>query len=145
MCYNEPHEEQGKELFAADVGLVHKVMTSEEPKHPPAPFELNGVLTSRKPGELVYMMKSPRQVSSLVLSPDAESLDGTPVAFRLAYSVDGSAWTEDAAEYRLDNVAANPVPQKVALAKTVKVKYLRLRPVRTLKDGVAVHLFGLAS
>ena len=118
-------------------------MASEEPKRPPALFELRGVLTSRKGDELVYMMKHPRVVSSIVLSPDAESLDGTPVAFRLAYSVDGSKWTEDATEYRLDNVAANPVPQKVALAKSVKVKYLRLRPVRTLKDGTAVHLSGL--
>ena len=131
------------ELFAADVELVCKVMASQEPKRPPAPFELKGVLTSRKNNELVYMMKHPRTVSSIVLSPDAESLDGAPVAFRLSYSDDGSKWTEDAAEYRLDNVAANPVPQKVALAKSVRVKYLRLKPVRTLKDGAAVHLSGL--
>jgi len=136
-------EEIKVELFAADVELVRKVMASEEPKRPPAPFELRGVLTSRKDDELVYMMKHPSMVSSIVLSPDSESLDGTPVAFRLAYSVDGGKWTEDETEYRLDNVAANPVPQKVALAKSVKVKYLRLRPVRTLKDGTAVHLSGL--
>ena len=131
------------ELFVADVELVRRVMASQEPKRPPAPFELKGVLTSRKNDELVYMMKHPRAVSSIVLSPDAEALDGAPVAFRLAYSADGSKWTEDAAEYRFDNVVANPVPQKVALAKSVKVKYLRLRPVRTLKDGAAVHLSGL--
>ena len=131
------------ELFAADAELVRKVMASQEPKRPPAPFELRGVLTSRKNDELVYMMKHPRTVSSIVLSPDAESLDGTPVAFRLAYSVDGDKWTEDATEYRLDNVAANPVPQKVALAKSTRVKYLRLKPVRTLKDSAAVHLSGL--
>lgn len=131
------------ELFAADVELVRKVMDSQEPKRPPAPFELKGVLTSRKSDEQVYMMKHPRTVSSLVLSPDADSLDGTPVAFRLSYSVDGSNWSEDATEYRLDNVAANPVPQKVALAKSMRVKYLRLRSVRTLKDGAAVHLSGV--
>ena len=131
------------ELFLADEGLVRKVMASEEPKRPPATFELKGVLTSRKPGELVYMMKNPATVSSLVVSPDSESPGGTPVAFRLAYSVDGVNWSEDETEYRLDNVAANPVPQDVALAKSVKVKYLRLRSVRTLKDGAAVHLKGV--
>lgn len=82
-------------------------------------------------------------MSSIVLSPDTESPDGTPVAFRLSYSVDGTSWAEDMTEYRLDNVAANPVPQKVALAKPVRVKYLRLVPIRTLKDGVAAHLSGL--
>jgi alpha-L-fucosidase len=131
------------ELFAADEGLVRKVMASEEPKRPPATFELKGVLTSRKPGELVYMMKNPATVSSLVVSPDAESPGGTPVAFRLAYSVDGANWSEDETEYRLDNVAANPVPQDVALAKSVKVKYLRLRSVRTLGEGAAAHLKGI--
>ncbi|MBO4710169.1 MAG: alpha-L-fucosidase [Kiritimatiellae bacterium] len=131
------------ELFLADEGMVRKVMASEEPKRPPAPFELKGVLTSRKPGELVYMMKSISKVSSLVVSPDAESLDGTPVVFRLAYSTDGKSWSEDETEYRLDNVAANPVPQNVALSKSVNVKYLRLRPVRTLKGGADVHLSGL--
>ena len=136
-------EEIKIELFAADVELVRKVMDSKEPKRPPALSELRGVMTSRKSGELVYMMKHPRTVSSIVLSPDAESLDGTPVAFSLAYSVDGGNWTEDATEYRLDNIAANPVPQKVALAMSVKVKYLRLRSVRTLKDGADVHLSGL--
>jgi len=131
------------ELFLADEGMVRKVMASEEPKRPPAPFELKGVLTSRKPGELVYMMKSISKVSSLVVSPDAESLDGTPVVFRLAYSTDGKSWSEDETEYRLDNVAANQVPQNVALSKSVNVKYLRLRPVRTLKGGADVHLSGL--
>ena len=111
--------------------------------HRPAPFELNGVLTSRNPGELVYMMKHPRRISSLVLTPDAKSPGGTPVVFRLAYSVDGSAWTEDATEYRLDNIAANPVPQNVALKSSVMVKYLRLKSVRMLKDGVPVRLSGL--
>ena len=131
------------ELFAADAGLVRKVMASEEPKRPPAPFELRGVMTSRKNDELVYMMKHPRTVSSIVVSPDAGSLDGAPVAFRLSYSVDGSNWTEDATEYRLDNVEANPVPQKIALAKSMRVKYLRLRSVRMLKDGAAIRLSGL--
>ena len=131
------------ELFLADEGLVRKVMASEEPKRPPAPFELKGVLTSRKRGELVYMMKSISKVSSLVVSPDAESLDGTPVVFRLAYSTDGKSWSEDETEYRLDNVAANPVPQNVALSKSVNVKYLRLRPARTLKEGAGVHIKGL--
>ena len=128
------------ELFAADAELVRKVMASQAPKRPPASFELRGVLMSRKGDELVYMMKHQRTVSSIVLSPDAESLDGTPVVFRLSCSVDGSNWTEDATEYCLDNVAANPVPQKVRLAKPMSVKYMRLKSVRTLSDGAAVHL-----
>ena len=128
------------ELFAADEDIVRKVMSSVEPKRPPATFERKGVPTSRKGDELVYMLKRPTETSSLLLTPDTDAIDGTPVVFRLAYSADGEKWEEDSVEYRLDNVAANPIPQSVALGRTVKVKYLRLKAVRTLKDGAAVHL-----
>ena len=128
------------ELFAADEVLVRQVMASEEPKRPPAPFERRGVLASRKTGELVFMMKHPAETYSLQMTPDANALDGTPVLFRLAHSVDGENWTEDETDYRLDNVAANPVPQMVRLATPAKIKYLRLTVLRTLVEGAAPHL-----
>jgi len=131
------------ELFAADEELVRKVMSSEEPECPPAPFERKGVLTSRSGDTLVFMVKRPQETSSLLLTPDAGALDGTPVAFRVAYSTDGENWTEDEAEHRLDNVEANPIPQSVPLGRTFDVKYIRLKAVRTLKDGAAVHLKGV--
>ena len=131
------------ELFAADEGLVRKVMASEEPKRPPSPFERKGVLTSKTGDTLVFMMKNAKETSSLLLTPDPDKLDGTPVAFRLAFSADGEKWEEDGVEYHLDNIAANPIPQKVELGRGIKVKYLRLKAVRTLKDHAAVHLKGL--
>ena len=131
------------ELFVADEGLVRKVMASEEPKRPPSPFERKGVLTSRTGDTLVFMMKNAKETSSLLLTPDPDKLDGTPVAFRLAFSADGEKWEEDGVEYHLDNIAANPIPQTVELGRGIKVKYLRLKAVRTLKDYAAVHLKGL--
>ena len=131
------------ELFSVDEALVRKVMASEAPKRPPAPFELRGVMTSCKENELTYMMKNPRMVSSIVLAPDIEALDGTPVVFRLAYSVDGEKWLEEWKEYRLDNVAANPVPQTVPLAQSVKLKYLKIVSVRTLCEDASIHLKSL--
>ena len=41
---------------------------------------------------------------------------------------------------RLDNVAANPVPQMVRLSKSAKMKYLRITVLRTLVEGAAPHL-----
>ena len=133
------------ELFVADEELVRKVMASEEPKRPPSPFERKGVLTSRTGDTLVFMMKNAKETSSLLLTPDPDNLDGSPVAFRLAFSADGEKWEEDGVEYHLDNIAANPIPQTVELGRGIKVKYLRLKAVRTLKDHAAVHLKGLAS
>ena len=131
------------ELFAAGEGLVRRVMSSKEPENPPTPFERRGVLTYRTADTLVFMMKGVKKTSSLLLTPDAGALGGTPVAFRLAFSVDGENWREDPAEYHLDNVAANPIPQAVDLGRTVDVKYLRLKAVRTLEDGAPVRLKGL--
>ena len=131
------------ELFAADEALVREVMVSEEPKQPPRPFERRGVLTSRKPQELVFMMKIPAETSSIQVTPDANALDGTPVLFRLAHSLDGENWAGDETDYRLDNVAANPVPQMVRLATPAKIKYLRLTVLRTLVEDAAPHLAGV--
>ena len=128
------------ELFAADEGLVLSVMASEEPKQPPRPYERRGVLTLRKQRELLYMVKIPAETSSLQMTPDAKELDGTPVLFRLAHSLDGENWNEDETDYRLDNVAANPVPQMVRLAKAAKIKYLRITVLRTLVEDAAPHL-----
>ena len=128
------------ELFAADEALVREVMVSEEPKQPPRPFERRGVLTSRKPHELVFMMKIPAETSSIQVTPDANALDGTPVLFRLAHSLDGENWAGDETDYRLDNVAANPVPQMVRLAKAAKMKYLRITVLRTLVENTAARL-----
>ena len=133
----------GIRLFAADEALVRRVLASTEPNRAPAPYERLGVLTSRRPLELVYMMKHPAEVSSLVLTPDVAALGGTPVVFRLAYSADGTTWTEDPVEHRLDNVAANPIAQTVEFENTVTVKYLKLRVVRTLEPGVPAALKGV--
>ena len=131
------------ELFMADEELVGKVMASEAPKRAPAPFELSGVLMSRKQSELVYMMKAPRKISSIVLTPDAGAIDGTPIEFCLAYSSDGKSWVKEDTVYRLGNIAANPVPQTVALSKTANIKYLKIFVRRMLKDGSAARFGGV--
>ena len=63
--------------------------------------------------------------------------------FRFSYSIDGEKWADDPAEYRLDNVAANPIPQTVALKGTAHVKYVRIRAVRTLAANQALSLAGV--
>ena len=136
-------EEISLKLYSVDPGLVEKVMASEEPQRPPAPFELKGVLSVRTRTALTFLVKRPRTVRALTLTPDKAALGGTPVAFRLAYSADGAKWTEDPGEYRLDNVVANPIPQTVELSKKANVKYVRLTALRTLEDGHAVSLAGV--
>ena len=119
---------------------MRKVMAAEEPLRPPAPFERCCVLAARTPTVLTFMVKHPAQTRSLVLTPDVESLGGTPVVFRLAHSADGEAWTDDPDEYRLDNVAANPIAQTVVLKAKAEIKYVKLTAVRTLKEGCAATL-----
>ena len=129
--------------YFVDPDLLAKVLSSSEPKQPPAPFELRGVLTVKRPDSLTFMVKHARTARSLLLTPDKDRLGGTPVVFRLAHSRDGEKWTEEATEYRLDNVAANPIAQRVDLAGKAPVKYVRLTAVRTLDEDAAVSLGGL--
>ena len=136
-------EEIGLKLYSVDPELMAKVMASEAPKRPPAPFELRGVLSVRKRDELTFMVKHPRKIHALTLTPDKAALGGTPVVFRFSYSIDGEKWADDPAEYRLDNVAANPIPQTVALKGTAHVKYVRIRAVRTLAENQALSLAGV--
>ena len=127
-------------LYSVDPELMRKVMAAEEPRRPPAPFERCCVLAARTPTVLTFMVKHPAQTRSLVLTPDVESLGGTPVVFRLAHSADGEAWTDCPYEYRLDNVAANPIAQTVVLNAKAEIKYVKLTAVRTLKEGCAATL-----
>ena len=129
--------------YFVDPDLLAKVLSSSEPKQPPAPFELRGVLTVKRPDSLTFMVKHARTARSLLLTPDKDRLGGTPVVFRLAHSHDGEKWTEEETEYRLDNVAANPIAQRVDLPRKAPVKYVRLTAVRTLDEGAPVSLGGL--
>lgn len=136
-------EEVKVELYVTDEDLVRKVMSSEEPKQPPAPFERRGVLTSCKPRELVYMVKQPLKTSSLKILPDPLALAGTPVRFTMASSQDGEVWKAVPNVFTLGNVAANPVPQTIGLQDDKPVKYLRLTVLQTLEDGVPASLGGV--
>ena len=127
-------------LYRVDEALVKAVQDSQEPKRPPSPFERCGVLMARTHDMLRYMVKHPKTTSALLLTPDTKNLGGTPVSFRLAWSKDGEKWTEDPKERSLDNVAANPIPQRIELGAKADVKYVKLTVLRTLKDGSAAAL-----
>jgi len=123
------------ELYRADPALVAEVKAAQEPKPPKAPFEMVGIPTVATPKSLVYMIHDARPFRTVTVAPDVQNLDGTPVTFRLAFSDDNVSWRVDPAERRLDNIAANPIPQSVALGRAEKAKCVRLEAVRTLKEG----------
>ena len=131
------------ELYAAPEDLVDIVAKSEAPMRPPAPFELRGTLTSQKDRQLVYMMKRAKRISAVVIAPDEKNIDATPTVFRLSYSVDGENWQDDAAVHRLDNVAANPVPQTILLSRKSDIKYLKITVLGMLDEKRPACLRGV--
>ena len=131
------------ELFAVDPELVRKVMQSEAPEPPKASFENVGIPTLKMHSSQVYMFKGTRMFSSVTVAPDKSALGGTPVVFRLSFSMDGETWKTDPGMHRLDNVGANPIPQTVTLGRIERARYVRLEAERLLQDGARLSTVGL--
>ncbi len=123
------------EFFAVDPKLVAEVQAAEAPASPKPSFENVGIPTAQTSTSRVFLFKHPRTFSSVTLTPDKANVDGTPVVVRLAFSDDGETWRTDEIEQRLDNVAANPIPQRLDLGRERTARYIRVTAVRTLRDG----------
>lgn len=123
------------EFYAVDPGLVAEVQAARAPAPPKPSFENVGIPTARTPTSRVFLFKHPRTFTSVTLTPDRADVDGTPAVVRLAFSDDGETWRADAAERRLDNVAANPIPQRLDLGRAMTARYIRVTAVRTLREG----------
>lgn len=128
------------ELYRVDPELVKKVMDSKVPPRPKA-GSVNGFAVKQLEKSIVYQFRSVQDFSSVLVAPDKTKLGGTPVTFKLAYSLDGKEWEQDGTEYRLGNVEANPIAQTLKLAKPRKAKYVWVESVRTLKENNRISLF----
>ena len=129
-------------LYAVEPSLVAAVKAAKDPAET---VDQHG-LGARVSGDAkTYVCKFEQRMAfdKLRVAPDAEKVGGAPVEFRLFASDDGAAWRPVKGAYRLDNVAANPIPQVVALEEQVETVYLKLEAVRTLKDE-PLTLLGLA-
>jgi len=131
------------ELYAVDPALAAAVLASEAPARPKSKFAYVGVPTRKTANSQAYMLKGSLTFSTIVVTLDKDHLNGTPVEFRLSYSDDGDSWRSDATVYRMDNVAANPIPQRIALSSKAKARYVRIESLRTLVDGTPLADLGL--
>ena len=134
--------EVGLEVFLVDADLLKAVLAATDPAEAVDQHGMGAVVSSDEKS-IVYKFEAESTFDRLRLVPDQSNLDGTPVEFKLFASADGKAFAEVAGTYRLDNVAANPIPQIVKLDETVKTLYLKLEAVRTLKSA-PVSLTALA-
>ena len=130
-------------LYRVDEALVKSVLAAKDPAETVDQHGA-GALVASDAKSITYRFEDVKTFDRLRLVPDAERLGGAPVEFRLAVSGDGSAWTELAETYRLDNVAANPVAQVLKLEREVTARQVKVTAKRTLKAGEAVSLLGLA-
>ena len=132
-------------LYYVDEELLKSVMSAKPPPRPKYDPNAKGLELKKTEKEIVYQFNFPRFFTSVMITPDTTKLGGTPVTFKLDYSDDGVKWIEDENEYRLGNVAANPIPQTIKLAAPQKAKYVRIKSMRSLKekDPIAVLSFQL--
>ena len=132
------------EFFRVDPKLAQSVSDATDPS---IVYDRDGVaqFISSDERTAVCRFKASSTFNCLVFVPDLKRLGGTPVAFRLSVSDDGKVWKQvKGGVYRLDNVAANPIPQYVRLSESVRGTYLRVEAERTLSDK-PFALFGVNS
>jgi hypothetical protein len=82
-----------------------------------------------------------------LIDPDKNNLGGTPVTFKLSFSNDGVNWEKDDTEYRLGNIAANPIAQVVKLSKEQNVRYVKVEMIKSLEENrpIAIKAFQLVN
>jgi alpha-L-fucosidase len=131
------------ELYSVEPSLMKSVMTAKIPERPKASFELNGTPTKVTNSSIIYYFKGNQKFHSVLISPDTANLGGTPVTFKLSYSNDGNNWTKDDTQYRLGNVAANPIAQTLKLTKEQKAKYVKIESVKSLEDNAPIAVGAL--
>jgi alpha-L-fucosidase len=133
------------ELFNVEPSLMKSVMDAKIPERPKPSFELNGMPTMKKANFIIYQFKGRTKAHSVLIDPDKSNLGGTPMTFKLSFSNDGVNWEKDQTEYRLGNVAANPIAQIVKLTKEQNAKYVKVELVKPLEDNapIAIKAFQL--
>ena len=129
-------------FFAVEPGLLKSVLEAVDSAAAVSQHGL-GAFVAGDAKSLTYRFEAKTSFAKLRFVPDPEKVGGAPVEFRLSASDDGKAWRPVRGTYRLDNVAANPVAQILALDETVDCQYVRVEAVKTLKDA-PVALLGVA-
>jgi hypothetical protein len=83
----------------------------------------------------------------VLIDPDRDNLGGTPVTFKLSFSNNGVDWEKDDTEYRLGNIAANPIAQVVKLSKARNVRYVKVETLKSLEENrpIAIKAFQLVN
>lgn len=135
------------ELYQVEQSLLEKVLDAQEPSLNPVENKANKYYRAQQidaaSTTLEYKLESAHDISGLMLTPNAGALGGTPVAFTVEVSEDAENWERIGGEYRLDNIAANPIPQKLSLAQACTAQYIRINVLKTLADGVEPTLMAL--
>ena len=131
------------ELYRADAELVRTVKSATAV--PKGYRPVSGATCVAKGRDfLTWRLPDEKTFSSLELMPDPKDPSGTPVEFVLRFAVTDGKWSEPTKVFRLGNVAANPVPQRIALGAAQKARYIRLDVRMTLKEGAKPSLRGLS-
>jgi alpha-L-fucosidase len=135
------------ELFNVEPSLMKSVMDAKIPQRPKPTFELNGMPTKIESNSIVYQFKGKSKFHSVLIDPDKNNLGGTPVTFKLSFSNDGVNWEKDDTEYRLGNIAANPIAQVVKLSKEQNVRYVKVEMIKSLEENrsIAIKAFQLVN
>lgn len=94
----------------------------------------NAAFVAQDSKTITCRFESKQTYRRLRFVPDVNKVGGTPVVFVLYDSDDGKAWRRVKGMYRLDNVAANPVPQVLLLEETRTSTFLKVEAVATQND-----------
>jgi alpha-L-fucosidase len=135
------------ELFNVEPSLMKAVADAKIPQRPKPTFELNGMPTTVKSNFIVFQFKGKTKFHSVLIDPDRDNLGGTPVTFKLSFSNNGVDWEKDDTEYRLGNIAANPIAQVVKLSKARNVRYVKVETLKSLEENrpIAIKAFQLVN
>ena len=76
--------------------------------------------------------------------PRKKGSDGCIISYDLEISTDGKQWTKVFSDKMFENIVNNPIRQDVYFPEPVELRYIRLTPLRTDKDGAyGVTGFGI--
>lgn len=67
--------------------------------------------------------------------PRKKGTDGCIISYDLEISTDGKQWTKVFSDKMFENIVNNPIRQDVYFPEPVELRYIRLTPLRTDKDG----------
>ncbi len=104
----------------------------------------NAAFVAQDSKTITYRFESKQTYRRIRFVPDVNKVGGTPVVFVLFDSDDGKTWKRVKGVYRLDNVAANPVPQALLLEETLTSTFLKVEAVATLNDE-PISLLGVST